>query len=151
MANLVENVLIQPLFDELQKQRFVTLTTIDHETGIPNVNAISWTVAKDESTIVFTVASRSKIVENIRQSKYVVITLIANESTYSISGEAVVKQEQLEGVNLKLSLIELQISEVRDVMFYGARITSEPQYEFTYDKTAADTLDIQVMEAMKKA
>ncbi|MEH6942770.1 pyridoxamine 5'-phosphate oxidase family protein [Bacillus sp. JJ722] len=151
MANLVENVLIQPLFDELQKQRFVIVTSLDHETGVPNVNSISWTLAKDEATIVFAVANRSKIVKNIRKSSNVVITLIANESTYSISGEAFVKQEQLDGVNLKLSLIELQIREVRDVMFYGAKITTEPQYEFTYDRTAASALDLQVMEAMKKA
>ncbi|MGM9923314.1 MAG: pyridoxamine 5'-phosphate oxidase family protein [Bacillus sp. (in: firmicutes)] len=151
MANIVENVLIEPLFEQLQKQCFVVLTTIDPGTGAPNMNAISWTLAKDETTIVFSVANRSKIVENIRRNKHAVITLIANESTYAISGEAVVKQERLEGVNLKLSLIELRIKEVRDVMFYGARITAEPRYEFTYDKDAAESLDIQVMEAMKKA
>ncbi len=36
-------------------------------------------------------------------------------------------------------------------MFYGSKISSEPAYEKTYDKNAADRLDRQVIEAMRKA
>lgn len=151
MANIVEEQLFQPLISELQSKRFVILSTIDSETGAPDVNAISWVYAKDERTLLFAVAKKSKIVENIASSKHAVITLIANESTYSISGEATVKKEQMEGVSLKLSLIELHIKEVRDVMFYGSKIIAEPQYETTYDQKAADKLDNQVYEALKEA
>lgn len=151
MANIVENQLFQPLMSELQKKRYVILSTVDSETGAPDVNAISWVYAKDEGTLLFAVASKSKIVDNIEHSKHAVITLVASESTYSISGEAVVKKEQIEGVSLKLSLIELHIKEVRDVMFYGSKIIVEPQYETTYDQKAADKLDNQVMEALKLA
>ena len=42
MANQVEPKLIQPLVDFLQKERFVILSTIDFETGGPNVSAFSW-------------------------------------------------------------------------------------------------------------
>jgi uncharacterized pyridoxamine 5'-phosphate oxidase family protein len=151
MANIVEPKLIQPLFDALQKEHYVTLATIDYETGGPNVNAISWTLAKDEQTIYFSIDNRSRIVENIKANSAVVITLIANESTYSISGKATIKQEKLDGVPLKLALIELNVKEVRDVMFYGSKIVTEPQYDKTYDKNAAAKLDSQVMEAMRKA
>jgi hypothetical protein len=48
-------------------------------------------------------------------------------------------------------LVEISIKEVRDVMFYGSKIITEPQYDKTYDKVAAERLDKQVMEAMKKA
>jgi len=151
MANIVESQLFQPLLSELQKKCYVILSTVDSETGAPDVNAISWVFAKDEHTILFAVAKRSKIVENIEQTKHAVITVIANESTYSISGEATVKVEELEGVSLKLSLIELHINEVRDVMFYGSKISAEPQYETTYDPEAAEALDEKVMEVLKKA
>ncbi|MGD6841871.1 pyridoxamine 5'-phosphate oxidase family protein [Bacillus infantis] len=151
MANQVEPRLIKPLFDELQQERFVTLATVDHETGGPNVNAISWVLAKDEETICFAIDSRSKIIENIKSNRHAVINIIANESTYSIQGEAAVKLERMESVPLKLALAELKISEVRDVMFYGSKMTADPQYDKTYDKTAAERLDQQVMEAMKKA
>ncbi|WP_226675546.1 pyridoxamine 5'-phosphate oxidase family protein [Mesobacillus jeotgali] len=151
MANQVEPKLIKPLVDELQKERFVTLATVDHETGGPNVSAISWVLAKDEGTIYFAVDNRSRIIENIKSNDKAVINLIANESTYSISGTASVKQEKLEGVPLKLALVEINISEVRDVMFYGSKIVAEPQYDKTYDKDAAARLDNQVMDAMRKA
>ncbi|MFC7784517.1 MULTISPECIES: pyridoxamine 5'-phosphate oxidase family protein [unclassified Rossellomorea] len=151
MANQVEPSLIPALFDELQSERFVTLATIDFETHGPNVSAISWVLAKDEHTLLFAVDQRSRIVENIKNNPLAVVNLIANESTYSISGKGVVREEKLEGVPLKLTLIKLAINEVRDVMFYGSKISTEPAYEKTYDKTAADRLDRQVIEAMKKA
>jgi uncharacterized pyridoxamine 5'-phosphate oxidase family protein len=151
MANQVEQKLTKPLFDELQKERFVTIATVDFETGGPNVSAISWIFAKDESTIYFAVDNRSRIVQNINTNELVVINLIANESTYSIQGKAAVKQDKLNDVPLKLALIEININEVRDVMFYGSKIVTEPQYDKTYDKEAAARLDKQVMDAMKKA
>lgn len=151
MANLVEKQLIDPLVQVLQQEKLVMLTTIDPETGAPNVNAISWVYAKDEKAIVFAVEKKSKIVENIMKTPDIVISLIANESIYSISGEAVIKNEMIEGISLKLTLIEMNINEVREVMFYGSKITVEPQYEKTYDKIAADKLDQQVMDALKKA
>ncbi|TWE08972.1 pyridoxamine 5'-phosphate oxidase [Neobacillus bataviensis] len=151
MANQVEPKLIKPLFDELQKERFVTLATVDYETGGPNVSAISWVLAKNEGIIYFAVDNRSRILENINNNKNVVINLIANESTYSIQGEASVKEERLPEVPLKLALVEVTINEVRDVMFYGSKIVTEVQYDKTYDKKAAERLDNQVMDAMRKA
>lgn len=151
MANQVEPRLIKPLFDELQKERFVTLATVDFETGGPNVSAISWVLAIDEETIYFAVDNKSRIIQNITHNNKVVINLIANESTYSVQGEAVLKEERLQGVPLKLALVEIKINEVRDVMFYGSKIITEPEYDKTYDKNAAARLDRQVMEAMKKA
>jgi len=151
MANQVEPRLTQPLIEELRKERFVTLATIDHETGGPNVNAISWVFAKDESTIYIAIDNRSRLVQNMKKKSDVVITVIANETTYSISGKADIKQERLEGVPLKLALVQVKIKEVRDVMFYGSKITQEPKYDKTYDKNAAARLDSQVMEAFKKA
>jgi uncharacterized pyridoxamine 5'-phosphate oxidase family protein len=151
MANQVEEKLIQPLFDELQKERFVTIATVDFESGGPSVSAISWVLAKDEHTIYFAVDNRSRIIQNIQKNNIVVLNLIANESTYSIQGAATVKQEKLAEVPLKLALVEIKIKEVRDVMFYGSKIVTEPTYDKTYDKNAAARLDKQVMDAMKKA
>lgn len=151
MVNQVEAKLIQPLYEQLQSERFVTLATIDFETGGPNVSAVSWILASDEDTILFAVDNRSRIIQNIQKNDRVVVNLIANESTYSISGQAIVKQEKLEDVPLKLALVQINIAEVRDVMFYGSKIVVEPQYDKTYDKVAAARLDKQVMDAMRKA
>jgi uncharacterized pyridoxamine 5'-phosphate oxidase family protein len=151
MPNQVEPKLIKALYDELQKERFVTLATVDFENGGPNVSSISWILAKNEETIYFAVDNRSRIIQNIKHNSNVVVNLIANESTYSISGIASLKVEKLNEVPLKLALVEINIKEVRDVMFYGSKITVEPQYDKTYDKDAAARLDKQVMDAMRKA
>jgi hypothetical protein len=151
MANEVEPKLTRALFEELQQERFVTIATIDHVTGGPNVSAISWLLAKDQQTVLFAVDSRSRIIDNIRNNSKAAISLIANESTFSIQGTAVIKQEKLDDVPLKMSLVELRIDEVRDVMFYGSKIVTEPGYDKTYDKEAAVRLDRQIMESMRKA
>jgi flavin reductase (DIM6/NTAB) family NADH-FMN oxidoreductase RutF len=151
MANQVEPKLIHPLYEALQKERFVTLATIDYETGGPNISAISWVYASDEDRILFAVDNRSRIVKNIKNNPLVVMNLIANESTYSIAGKASVIIEKMEGVPLKLALVEILIDEVRDVMFYGSKISVEPKYEKTYDAQAAAKLDKQVMDALKNA
>ncbi len=150
MANQVEPRLTKPLFDELQHERFVTLATIDFETSGPNVSAISWILAISEEVIYFAVDNRSRIIQNIQSNNQVVVNLIANESSYSISGMANVTIDKLPEVPLKLALVEVKIAEVRDVMFYGSKITSEPKYDKTYDKDAATRLDKQVIAAMKK-
>jgi uncharacterized pyridoxamine 5'-phosphate oxidase family protein len=150
MANQVEPRLIKALYDELQRERFVTLATIDYETGAPNVSAISWIIAVRDDLIYFAVDNRSRIIHNIKKNNQVVINLIANESVYSISGKSFIKLERIPDVPLKLALVEVNITEVRDVMFYGSKISVEPQYEKTYDKVAAAKLDKQVIEALKK-
>ena len=151
MANQVETKLTEELLPLLKKEHYVTVATVDHETGGTNVNAISWVYAKDEKAVRFSVDNRSRIVDNLRKQPLITLTLIGAGSTYAIAGEAKVVSEKMEDVPLKLALVEVNVSEVRDVMFYGARITTEPKYEKTYDKDAAAKLDKQVMDAIKKA
>jgi hypothetical protein len=151
MVNQVEPCLTQQLFDYLQKERFVLLSTIDFETGGPNVSALSWVLAKNKQTIVFAVDNRSRIIQNIRHNSKVVINVIVEESSYSISGYVTIQEEKISGIPLPLALIKLNIKEVRDVMFYGSKITIQPEYGKTYDLEAASRLDHQVMTAMQKA
>lgn len=151
LVNRVEPFLIEPLLKELQKECLVTLATIDYETGGPNTSTISWIYAKDDKTIRFAVESRSRIVENIQKNRLIAIHLIANESAYSITGEATVRTDKLENVPLKLALIEMKVLDVCDVMFYGAKIIAEPKFTKTYDTAAAERLDKQVMDAIKNS
>ena len=151
MVNQVEPFLTKRLFDYLQKERFVLLSTVDFETGGPNVSALSWVLAKNVQTIVFAVDNRSRIIQNIKHNNRVVINVIVEESSYSISGDAFIQEEKINGISLPLALIKLHIKEVRDVMFYGSKITIQPEYDKTYDLEAAARLDHQVMDAMQKA
>jgi hypothetical protein len=150
MAETV-TALSEQLLSTLQKQAFALLSTIDHESGAPSMNAISWLYAMDTATLRFAVDQRSRIVTNIGSSPNVNLTYIGDGSVYAIYGRARQVAEALEEVPFKLACFDIDISAVRDAMFYGARITAGPEFEKTYDKRAAEKLDTQVFAAMKKA
>ncbi|WP_438446279.1 pyridoxamine 5'-phosphate oxidase family protein [Gorillibacterium sp. sgz5001074] len=150
MAETV-TALNEQLFSILQNSSLVILNTMDAETGAPGVNAISWVYAKDPGTIRFAVDGRSRIIANVKAHPRVAVSLFAAGTLHAIHGEAAVVTEELENVPFKLACIDIGIREVRDAMFYGARVSVEPEVEKTYDKRAADKLDGQVFEAMRKA
>ncbi|WP_377864597.1 pyridoxamine 5'-phosphate oxidase family protein [Bacillus sp. R86525] len=150
MANVVEPTLTDDLVQSLRKECIVMVATTDFEKQIPNVSAISWVYAVSETSIRFAVDQRSRIVENIRHSTGVVLTIMANESVFSICGEGEILTDRMEGIPLKLAVIEVNVQEVRDVMFYGAKLATEPVYEKTYDLRAAKKLDNQVLVGMKE-
>ncbi len=149
MPNKVEKQLVDSLFHVLQSPNFTTLSTVDFETGAPNVSSISWVLAKTPTSIYIAVDNRSRIVANIKANQHVVLTLIADGSVFAIAGTTELIVPRLDNVPLKLALLKLNISEVRDIMFYGSKIVQVPVYDKTYDKVAAEKLDRQVLAAMK--
>ncbi|KFN02511.1 hypothetical protein D0U04_00775 [Bacillus clarus] len=150
MANVVEPALTDALLQSLRKENIVTIATTDFEKNIPNVSAISWVYAVSETSVRFAVDQRSRIVENLRHHAGLVLTIMVNESVFSISGKGKILIDRMEGVPLKLTVVEVTVQEVRDVMFYGAKLATEPTYEKTYDLRAAKKLDNQVLTGMKE-
>ncbi|KYZ67606.1 pyridoxamine 5'-phosphate oxidase family protein [Bacillus sp. GZT] len=150
MANVVEPTLTDDLVQTLRKDCIVMVATTDFEKQVPNVSAISWVYAVSKASIRFAVDQHSRIVENIRHSTGVVLTIMANESVFSISGAGEILTDRMESIPLKLTVIEVNVKEVRDVMFYGAKLATEPTYEKTYDLRAAKKLDNQVLAGMKE-
>ncbi|HDR5409807.1 TPA: pyridoxamine 5'-phosphate oxidase family protein [Bacillus anthracis] len=150
MANVVEPTLTDDLVQTLRKDCIVMVATTDFEKQVPNVSAISRVYAVSKTSIRFAVDQRSRIVENIRHSTGVVLTIMANESVFSISGAGEILTDRMESIPLKLTVIEVNVKEVRDVMFYGAKLATEPTYEKTYDLRAAKKLDNQVLVGMKE-
>ncbi|WP_240416981.1 pyridoxamine 5'-phosphate oxidase family protein [Paenibacillus periandrae] len=145
------SALPEQLYTALQKESFALLSTIDFESGSPSMNAISWLYAVHSGTIRFAVDSRSRIVSNIKSNSQVNLTFVGEGSVHAIYGTARIVTEALNDVPIKLTCLDIEITAVRDAMFYGARISTAPEYEKTYDKRAADKLDTQVFDAMKKA
>ncbi|WP_342754411.1 pyridoxamine 5'-phosphate oxidase family protein [Bacillus sp. PK3_68] len=150
VANRVETYLIPALFEALQEDRLVTIATIDEESGHPAVHAISWIRALDEHTLRIAVHSHSRMVRNLKHHPAVAIHLLANESAYAISGTGKILTEKAAGIPVQTAIIEISVSEIRDVMFYGSKVISEPRHEKTYDEQAAKKLDNQVLEALQK-
>lgn len=150
MAETV-TALSEQMMNHFQKEKLALLSTIDAETGVPSQNAISWVHAISPGTIRFALDQRSRIVANVRSNPLASLTVFADGSVHAISGRVSIVVDAMEGVPFKLACLDLNVDAVRDVMFYGSRISAEPEYEKTYDKRAADKLDGQVFDAMKKA
>ncbi|KIL41727.1 hypothetical protein SD70_04980 [Gordoniibacillus kamchatkensis] len=140
----------EPLVAALRKEKLVLLGTIDADTGGPAVSALSWVYAVDAARVRFAIDGRSRLVANIKANPNVTLTLIGEGSVHAVYGSANIVSERLEDVPFALVCIEVTVQAVRDAMFYGARISTEPEYEKTYDIRAAKKLDGQVFAAMKK-
>ncbi|WP_028987707.1 pyridoxamine 5'-phosphate oxidase family protein [Thermicanus aegyptius] len=151
MAESVRPDLSPDMISLLEKERLVLLGTIDNETKGPSVNSISWVHAVSAKKIRFALDGRSRLLQNIVSEPQVTLTFFAHERIYTLSGKAALLAQEAEGVPIRLAIFEVEIDAVRDVLFYGAKITQEPTYEKTYNPEAAHKLDSQVFSALKKA
>lgn len=139
------------LVAQLQHEKLVLLHTIDHESGAPTSSAISWVTAPNEGKLRIALDQRSRLVANLKQNPKASVTIFALHTVHVVYGQAVPVHEHLPEVPIKLACFDIQVETVRDGMFYGARIATEPEYEKIYDKRAAQKLDTQVFQAMNKA
>lgn len=142
--------LSEELIKHLEGEKLVLLTTIEADTGAPNVTAISWVKSYSAEKIRFTVTNNSRMVANIKENQNVVFTTIGLGTVYSITGKATILEETMENVPLKLSKIEVDIENVFESMFWGAEITQEPEYQKTYNPEKAKKMDEEVYSALMK-
>lgn len=143
--------LSESLFSTFQSETFVLLNTVDQESGGPTSSAISWIYAADYSTLRLALDHRSRLVGNIKANPRVTVTVFGENTIYAINGKADVVQDPLQDVPFQMCCFEVHIDAVRNALFYGAQLASQPQYAKVYDQRAADMLDTQVFSAMKKA
>ncbi|WP_246055180.1 pyridoxamine 5'-phosphate oxidase family protein [Pseudalkalibacillus caeni] len=142
--------LTDELSSYLEGEKLVLIATVGHDVAVPNVNAISWVKSLNEKKIRFSVTTNSRIIENIKANPGVVLNLIGLETVYSIQGNASILESPMEGVSLKLAKIEVEVEQVFESMFWGAKITQEPEYEKTYNPEKAKELDEEVYNALMK-
>jgi predicted pyridoxine 5'-phosphate oxidase superfamily flavin-nucleotide-binding protein len=150
MAEVVYQTLPEALQEFLQGEKLVLVSTTDHETGAPNTSAISWLIAKDGNTIRFAVDPRSRLVANLNKDPRITLAVLGLETCYGIMGRAKVATEPMAGVSLKMVMVEVEVEEVRDIMFYGGKLTTEPQYEKTYDPKLAKKFDSEVYNGLRQ-
>lgn len=145
------NALPDALFSQMQDEKFVLLHTVDAETGSPTSSAISWVYAVDPKRLRVALDSRSRLLTNLKQNEKASVTIFGAGTVHAVYGKAMLVTDALEDVPFQLACFDIAIDDVRDAMFYGAKLKVEPEYEKTYDKRAAEKLDNQVFSAMKKA
>jgi predicted pyridoxine 5'-phosphate oxidase superfamily flavin-nucleotide-binding protein len=132
-----------------QGPQLVLVTTMDAETKWPTNNLISWVYAKDQATIRLAADAQGRLLNNIRADERVLLSVFTNGACYTIEGVGKVIAENIDGVSIKLGVAEISVKAVRDVTFYGGKITAEPAFEVTYDRALKEKLNIGVFNGLR--
>ncbi|MFZ5817925.1 MAG: pyridoxamine 5'-phosphate oxidase family protein [Bacillota bacterium] len=148
MGNETPTQLSPELVAFLQGPQLVLVTTLDAQTRWPTNNLITWVAAKDSQTLRLAADAKGRVMGNIRADERVLLTVMAHGGCHTIEGTGRVISEEIEGVSLKLAVAEVKVQAVRDVTFWGGRITANPEYDVTYDKGLKEKLDAGVFAAL---
>ena len=137
------------LINLLQGEKIVSLITNDVKTGQPDLAMISWVVANSEGDrINFAIGHNASSASNIQNDPSVILGVIGVGSCFAIKGNGKVS-EIIEGT-IKMRIVSVEIESVEDVMFYGGKVTTEPEYEKTYNKELAEKLDNEVYGVLRE-
>lgn len=138
------------LIELLQGEKIVSLVTTNAETGLPNLSMISWVLAEPSGERVhFGIGHKASTVDNIENNPNVILGIIGAGSCFSLKGTGEVSD--IIEKTMKLRVVTVEVEAVEDVMFYGGKVTTEPQYEKTYKKELAEKLDSEVYEVLREA
>ncbi|ADU29141.1 pyridoxamine 5'-phosphate oxidase family protein [Evansella cellulosilytica] len=144
-----ETKLSQELVAALQGETIVSLITNDPEKKQPDLSVISWVAAtEDGEKIKFAVGHNAHSAQNIQADPNVVLGITGAGSCYSVRGKGTVS-DVIEKT-MKFRVVTVDIESVEDVIFYGGKITAEPQFEKTYDPKLAAQLDEEVYSMLKE-
>jgi flavin reductase (DIM6/NTAB) family NADH-FMN oxidoreductase RutF len=143
-----QNKLNDELINLLQGEKMVSLITIDEETGQPDLTTISWVLADSTGErINFAIGHNAASAKNVQNNPNVILGVIGAGSCFSIKGKGTVS-DVIEKT-MKMRVVNVEIETVEDIMFYGSKVTVEPEYEKTYKKELADKLDHEVYEVLR--
>ena len=143
MSSNNTTMLSQELVDLLQGEKIVSLVTLDAETNKPNLSIVSWLVAHQGGKIIkFALGHKGTSVTNIQANPEITLGVIGAGSCYSIKGKAEIS-DVIEKT-MKYRVVTVEVESVEDIIFYGGKITSEPEYVKTYKEELAKKLDAEV-------
>ncbi|MEH7252555.1 hypothetical protein V7111_10565 [Neobacillus niacini] len=144
----VETALTEEMKEVLQGQTIVFCNAHHQEIGKVLSSALSWVFAVNDHTVRFAVDSKSKLLDIVKGNGEISLSFFVKGSVYSISGPASLITEKADNMMLKMAIVEVEVNEVRDITFYGAQITQEPQFIKTYKESLIKKLDYEVKEAV---
>lgn len=143
-----ESALNEQLIELLQGEKIVSLITTDKDTKKPNLSIVSWLVAhEDGKTIKFALGHKAESAFNIQENPDLILGVVGAGSCYSINGKGSVSE--VIDKTMKYRVVTVEVETVEDVIFYGGKITQEPDYVKTYDEELAKKLDEEVYALLK--
>jgi hypothetical protein len=137
------NALSPELVHCLQGEKIVSCVTVNAEHGKPDLDVISWVLAgPGGDQIKIAVGHKATIASNIEKDPSVILGIIGLGSCYAVKGKAEVSE--IVEKTMKFRVVTVQVESVEDIIFYGGKITVEPEYVKTYDKELAEKLDREI-------
>ncbi|SCW33492.1 hypothetical protein SAMN04487970_100393 [Paenibacillus tianmuensis] len=136
------------MVQQLQGQNIVFLNIVNRETGDIYSTCLSWVYAVSPTAIRFAIDAKSDFVQILQQDPRLIMNFIVQETVFSVKGKAAVKVAKTEGLTLKMALIEVTVEEIRDIMFYGGKIVTQPAFVKTYKEDLIKKLDDEMRTAL---
>lgn len=150
MKKTIASELSPAMVEYLQGKAIVFLQVVEPDTQSIYSTALSWVYATSTSTIHFAIDSKSKLIEIFEQQPQVTLNFIGCESAYAISGKVTLKERKANEVSIHLAILEMAVEEVRDVIFYGGKVVSNPEFIKTYKEKLIEKLDREVHQAITR-
>ncbi|MDF2608151.1 MAG: hypothetical protein K0S34_2347 [Bacillales bacterium] len=150
MKKRLENNMSTELISHLQNSNIVIVTTVDSEAKPVN-RSVSWIYAISDKKIRMVVDSNSKILSSLHLNNNIAVTVFLNESVYQITGVAKLKKDNIEGIPFKVSMIEISVKQVENIMFFGSKLIKYPEYIKTNNEEKSKQLDEIIFKDMKEA
>lgn len=137
---MVSEELPQELMSILQGQPLTIISSLSPDQKIPEMHAISWVHALSLRKLQMLVGLRSRVANNLLAHSEVGLVVFGMHSVFSVQGVAVLRQQRVPEIPIPLTLFAIEVQQVRDVMFFGAKVLELPRYGVTYDHDAAERL-----------
>ncbi|NHC41808.1 pyridoxamine 5'-phosphate oxidase [Bacillus sp. MM2020_1] len=148
MTIMIEHLSTE-LVSSLQAEKMVSLITIDAETKLPQLSVVSWVYAKpDGKQIKIALGYKASSINNIQSNPNVILGVIGAGSCFEIRGTGTVSN--VIERTMKFCVVTIEIQAVENVMFYGGKVTVEPEYEKTYNPELAKKLDLEVYQLLRQ-
>lgn len=131
----------------LKSKQLVIVVSTDGK-GQMRASAISWVHAVDAKRIRFAVDQRARLLESVEQARPLLLQIVGPDSAYAVHGKGRVTGIAVTDIPLRLSVVEVDVEEVDDVMFYGGVVTTAPTFTVTYGQELSERLDRAVFIAL---
>ncbi|SHE69179.1 Pyridoxamine 5'-phosphate oxidase [Seinonella peptonophila] len=138
------------MVDILQGKTVVLLQAVEPESQTIYSTALSWVYAIDQQTIRYAIDHKSQFIRILEENPNIVLHFIGCESVFRVAGKAKLRAAKAEDVSINLALIEVKVEEVRDIIFFGGKITTDPAFIKTYDEKLIEKLDREVGQAIHR-
>jgi hypothetical protein len=126
----------------------IVLTTAD-KNGELHTTFITWVYPVDDKTLRLALSPNAKSAKNIQETGKVAIMVFSANTALALYGNAKLLLERIEEVKFPVSVFEVSIQRVEDVLFPGGTVVGTIPFMHTGDLQKAGELDELILSALR--